>query len=351
MMPDRSSIHQQSILPPLRALFQQRVEGDHTLLQLARLRFAQAGLAAEVYADTPEQLDLVLSFVPSHQLLPVVHLNRGVDVLQARGRTLVEAFAARFAGKVWALVVHDKAEMVTRLNDLLAVMRELGAWLSVQPEGPFLFLEYAAGLELGWFVEVAERLRDVERVSFCVDVGHIGIRQARHTFSKEHHGLDLATLSPEDARLPDLVMGVQSAVQSALPTVIEVTRRLGRIGKPLHFHLHDGHPLIPGLSDHFSFLMQVPIPFSHEGRLSLSSMYGPAGLAAIVQAAIEACGAEQISLTLEIHQAEGRLPLGDAVELFRHWRNLTNAERMNYWLSVLAQNAMLVTSALDPYIL
>ena len=112
-MPDRSSIHRQSILPPLRALFQQRVEGDDALLQLARLRFAQAGLAAEVYADTPEQLDQVLGFVPSHRRLPVVHLSRGVDVLQAQGRAVVEAFAARFAGRVWALVVHDKAEMVT----------------------------------------------------------------------------------------------------------------------------------------------------------------------------------------------------------------------------------------------
>ncbi len=89
-------------------------------------------------------------------------------------------------------------------------------------------------------------------------------------------------------------------------------------------------------------------PISHGSRRSLSPMYGPAGLAAIVQASIEACGAEQASLTLEIHQAEGRLPLGDASALFRHWRDLTNAERMNYWLSVLAQNNMLVTSFLGP---
>ena len=350
-MPDRSSIHQQSILPPLRALFQQRVEGDQALLQLARLRFVQAGLAAEVYADTPEQLDRVLNFVPSHECLPVVHLNRKVNVLQARSRAVVEAFGERFAGRVWGLVVHDNAEMVARENDLLSAMRELGTGLSVRPDGPYLFLEYAAGLELEWFVEIAERLREVEHVSFCIDVGHIGIRQARHAFFLEHLGLDLATLSPGDTRLPDFVLDVQSAVRSALPAVVEVTRRLGRLGKPLHFHLHDGHPLIQGLSDHFSFLTQVPIPFSYEGRQSLSSMYGPAGLAAILQAVIGACGVERASLTLEIHQAEGRLPLDDAAGLFRHWRDLTNAERMNYWLSVLSQNAMLVTSALEPYIL
>ena len=330
----------------VRALFQQRVDGDDALLRLARLRFAQAGVGAEVYADSPEQLERVLGFAPARPCLPVVHLHRGVDVLQDRGRAVVEAFAARFTGQIWGLVVHDKAEMTSRTDDLVEVLRALGAQLDGRPNRPYLFLEYAAGLEPGWFIEVAERLQDVERVSFCIDIGHVGIRQARTGFSREHPGLDLGSLSPQDARLPDLAVDVQRAVRSALPAVLGLTRELGRTGKPLHFHLHDGHPLIRGLSDHFSFLTQVPVPFSHEGRRSLSPMYGPPGLAAIVLAAIEACGAEQVSLTLEIHQAEGRLPLGDAAGLFRHWRDLTNAERMNHWLAVLAQNAILVTSVL-----
>ncbi len=54
-----------------------------------------------------------------------------------------------------------------------------------------------------------------------------------------------------------------------------------------------------------------------------------------------------MSLTLEIHQVEGRLPLGDAARLFRHWTDLTNAERMNYWLSVLARGSVLTTSGLQ----
>jgi hypothetical protein len=326
----------------VRALFQQRVDGDDALLRLARLRFGQAGLGAEVYADSPEQLERILGFAPARPWPPVVHLHRGVDVLDARGRAVVEAFGARFAGRVWGLVVHDKAAMASRTDDLVEVLRALGG----RPDRPYLFLEYAAGLEPGWFAEVAERLRDVERVSFCIDTGHVGIRQARRSFAREHPGLDLGSLSPQDARLPDLAADVQRAVRSALPAVLELTGALGRVGKPLHFHLHDGHPLIRGLSDHFSFLTQVPVPFRHEGRRALSPMYGPQGLAAIVLGAIEACGAERVSLTLEIHQAEGRLPLGAAAGLFRHWRDLTNAERMNYWLAVLAENAMLVASAL-----
>ena len=46
----------------------------------------------------------------------------------------------------------------------------------------------------------------------------------------------------------------------------------------------------------------------------------------------------QPSYTLEIHQVEGRLPLRDAQPMFAHWVDLTNAERVNYWLSVLSEN-------------
>ncbi len=329
------------------ALFQQRIAGDEALLKLAGLRFAQAGLAAEVYADTPDQLQYVLHFVPAHARLPVVHLNRGVNVLHERGRAAVREFADRFAGRVAGLVVHDHHEMGAETDRLLAGMRELNTRLVERPDGPIVFLEYAAGLDPGWFLEVAERLQDADRVSCCIDVGHIGIRQASARFWLRHPGLGLGRLSPGDYRLPDLVADVQDAVESALPAVLDLTRSLGRLGKHLHFHLHDGHPLIPGLSDHFSFLTQLPIPFSYQGRRSLSTMYGPSGLAAIVSTAVEAAPPQAVSFTLEIHQAEGRLPLADAAGLFSHWRDTTNAERMNYWLSVLSENAMLITRQRD----
>ena len=126
----------------------------------------------------------------------------------------------------------------------------------------------------------------------------------------------------------------------------DVIRSVGRLGKPVHFHLHDGHPLVPGLADHFSFLTRLPIPFSYDGRRSLSTLYGPGGLAAIVSTAIKACRPRGVSFTIEVHQAEGRLPLGDAAFLFRNWRDTTNAERMNYWLNVLSENAMLISQSI-----
>jgi hypothetical protein len=333
-------------LGPIYGLFQRRVAGDDALLELAGLRFTQMGLAAELYADTPEELEHVLRFVPPHPCLPVVHLNRGVNVLDERGRAVVGKFAERFARRVAGLVVHDKHEMAAQTDRLLHAMRDLDAQLRERPGSPLVFLEYAAGLEPAWFVEMAERLQDAERVSCCIDVGHVGIRQASARFARSHSGLSIRNLSPQDGRLPDLAADVQNAVGSATSDVLDVIRRVGSLGKHVHFHLHDGHPLIPGLSDHFTFLTRLPVPFQYQGRRSLSMLYGPGGLASIVSAAIQACRPHRMSFTLEIHQVEGRLPLGDASRLFSQWRDTTNAERMNYWLSVLGENALLVSQCL-----
>ena len=332
------------------ALFQQRVDGDEALLRLAGLRFAQMGTAAEVYADTPDRLEHVLRFVPPHPRLPIVHLGRGLNVLHSRDRALVQEFADRFASRIAGVVVHDKREMGAQTDRLLAGLHELNARLCQRPDGPLVFLEYAAGLDRGWFVEVAERLREAERVSCCIDIGHIGLRQVAARFGDSHPGLDLKKLSVADHRLPDLVADIQDAVAAAQPHVLDVIHSLGRLGKHVHFHLHDGHPLVPGLRDHFSFLTRLPIPFSYQGRQSLNMMYGPAGLASIVRTAVDACPPPRVSFTAEVHQVEGRLPLSDAARLFAHWQDITNAERMNYWLSVLSENALLMANSIPPVV-
>ena len=172
-----------------------------------------------------------------------------------------------------------------------------------------------------------------------IDTGHVGIREARRHFARERPdlGADLAALGPDDPLLPDLAADVQAAVGAGLAAVLQLTRALAEQGRPVHYR---------GLADHFSFLTRLPVPFSYEGRRSLDPLYGPTGLAAIVRTAAEAYGPDQVSFTLEIHQGDGRLPLGDAAALFRCWRDVTNAERMNAWLEILAQNATLVRSAL-----
>jgi hypothetical protein len=328
------------------ALFQKRIDGDDALLSLAALRFAQAGLGAEVYAHDHRELEHVLGYVPDDGPLPVVHLDRGLDLLRERDRAHVAAFAHRFAGRVSGLVVHDKKDMVASTDELVRAMTELGRDVVSVPSHPVVFLEYAAGHPPAWFVEVAQSLRNVEGVSVCVDVGHIGIREARRSFAEEHGGPDLATLRPIDARTAEVACDVERAVRRALPVTIEVTRALGEIGKPLHFHLHDGHPLIPGLSDHRSFFTRVPVPLVFEGRRALHPLYGPAGLGAIAAAVADAAHTSPVSLTLEIHETAGRLPLDDAAGLFRGWRDTTNAERMNQWLAVLSANGLLLADLL-----
>jgi hypothetical protein len=157
-------------------------------------------------------------------------------------------------------------------------------------------------------------------------------------------GVDLARLQPTDPGLPAVADDVQAAVATGLPAVLELTAALAGQGTPTHYHLHDGHPMIRGLSDHFGFQHRLPIPFMHRGVRSLDPLYGVTGLAAIL-AATRAFEPGQVSLTLEIHQVEARLPLADAAGLFGHWRDLTNAERMNAWLAVLTEHAVLVSAA------
>lgn len=333
--------------PDVRALFQQRVAGDDALLRLAAVRFRQAGMPAEVYADNPDHLEYLLGFVPEHRTLPVVHLNRSANLLDGSGRSLVEAFASRFAGRVAGLVVHDKRDMVDRLPEVVAALRALGTPRRGRPGRPMVYLEFATALPVDRFVDLAQRISEVELASMCIDIGHVGIQQAKRSLIESRPDLAGRGLSARDPRLPEVVDEVLAAARTALPAVLRLTETIGEIGKPVHFHLHDGHPLVPGLSDHFSFLTRVPIPFSVAGRYALPSMFGPAGLADVLRTAVRACPPGSASFTLEIHQVEGRLPLVDTADLFAHWRDLANAERMNYWLIVLADNHLLATAALE----
>jgi hypothetical protein len=159
-------------------------------------------------------------------------------------------------------------------------------------------------------------------------------------------GAAWSNLSLTDPQLPEVAEQVQTATESARAMVLQLIRRIGAIGKPVHFHLHDGHPLVSRQPDHFSFFTRFPVSFEVGSAYALPPLFGPEGLAAVLDEAVRSCAPLDPSFSLEIHQVDGRLPLGAAAELFTHWRDLTNAERMNYWLCVLADNHMLATSFL-----
>src|SRR3954468_8962412 len=117
------------IRQPLRALFQKRIDGDDALLRLARLRFERAGLAAEVYAGSPDELETVLAFVPPGGPPPTVHLSRPPDLLRPPAGGGVAPFARRFAGRVAGFVVHDRADLPQRLDEWTAAAGELSVVL------------------------------------------------------------------------------------------------------------------------------------------------------------------------------------------------------------------------------
>jgi phosphoglucan,water dikinase len=324
-------------------LFQKRIEGDDALLSLAQLRFRQAGLGAEYYAETTEELEHLLKFRPSDEAPAIVHLARGIDLFRDEDRRRVTDFSGRFRGRIYGMVLHDQKEIIDRIDDYAALLGDLEK--DMKKDACYLFIEYASGLAPETFIELFEKIRELARVSCCIDTGHLGLHCAHAFFAAHHPGRDMFSIKPDDPSLSLFIKDIQAAVESALDEVLSLIRMLAAIGKPLHFHLHDGHPLSVSspfrVSDHLSFFEQIPIPFEHGGKNLLAPLFGPSGLSRIVDEALK-IGKEKVSFTIEIHPSGARLPLGDAAHLFGRWKDNGNAERMNNWLSVIAANSRLV---------
>jgi hypothetical protein len=332
---------------PLLALFEKRFDGDDALLQLASLRFRQGGLGTEFYAETPEALKGLLPFKPTPETPAVVHLRRGLNLLERANRDLVMDFATRYKDQVFGLVIHDQWEIATQFDAYVTALRDLARRSKKIQGAPHIYIEYAVGLDLEIFIHLFDTIEALARVSSCIDIGHVGLWQARAAYAQDHPGEDVCAIRAEDGDLQERIDEIQMAVASAPGSVIRVIRALARLEKPLHFHLHDGHPMSHlgpfGISDHLSFLDKIPIPFEYRGKRHLDPMFGPLGLSSILSAALESLGPDRVSFSLEIHPTGGRRPLNDASYLFDHWEDKTNGERMNNWLAMLLQNHELVS--------
>lgn len=329
------------------ALFQKRLEGDDALLKLARRRFREAGLGAEFYAETREEVDHLLRFRPFEE--PVaLHLGRGLDLFDSRVRREITGLARDFRGHVFGIVVHDQPEAAGRFDDYLSLLAEIDREFGLTPGAPMLFVEYAAGLEAGVFTEVFRRSRRLGHVSACIDIGHLAMREARLSYARRYPGRDIFSLTPGDPLLPRCIAGIQDSLDDAGRAVFSIVRELTDIGKPLHYHLHDGHPLSTaspfGISDHLSFLGSIRLPFEHEGSRDLPLAFGAGGLSRVIAGSLR--NAAPVSYSLEIHPTGESAHLGDASDLFRHWSDRTNAEKTNHWLRLLAENHRLLRGIL-----
>jgi hypothetical protein len=216
-----------------------------------------------------------------------------------------------------------------------------------------VFIEYAAGLEPADFTRFFSSILDLTRISACVDIGHVGVRAARTAYARQHPGEDVCALKSRPANLPKLIHEIDSAVAAGAAATFELVEAVCALKRPLHFHLHDAHPLSTsspyGLSDHLSFFAKIPINFEHRGRRTLAPMFGPEGLSKLIARMLQLTGSRPASFTLEIHPTGERLPLDDATAgLFEHWNDKAHAEQMNHWLSVLGRNHLLLTQVIHP---
>ncbi len=265
---------------------------------------------------------------------------------------MLKEYARIAAGRLYAVLLHDQRSFADNPARTVEALWESDRLLSDIPDAPLVFVEYAAGLDPDLFARLFEESADTRLMCAAIDVGHVGIQVCRNAYREEHPNEDICALQPDTPQLPDLMSGVQRATARALPAVAGLTERLATLGKPLHFHLHDGHPLsnlsLFGVSDHLSFLQQLELPFSYQGRRLIDGMFGASGLHRIIHTALDSPGAGQLSFMFELHPRPGRSPLGNHQRLFEHWRDRTNAERMNYWLDRLLDNVTLARTAWEP---
>ena len=335
-------------------LFEKRFAGDGSLMALAQRRFQKAAqMGTEIHAGTSADLTWLLGLRPWPKAPAVVHLPRDFDLTQEATRSRLIELASCAAGQVFGCVVHDQRAMVERPAEYLRGVRQLAGLLEKIKGAPVLFIEYAVGLEPAAVVQFWESASDLRQVAPCVDIGHVGIRATRSAYADKHNGEDICGLKAQGPELPGLMTAVQEAVDVGFRTVVQLVKKLGSVGKDkrLHFHLHDGHPLSTfspfGVADHLSFYSEVPLRFEYGGQRSVPPMFGPDGLAQVLEAALKNIDPERLSLTLEIHPTGARLPLGEANDLFVHWRDLTNAELMNHWLDILTGNHALLLETME----
>jgi hypothetical protein len=307
-------------------------------------------LGIEVYATSPAELESLLTLKPDPATPVMVHLPRHYDLRLAEVRQAMEEFIVPFAGRVHGWVVHDQADIPDHFEDYIRSLTALNVRLHEMQPAPRVFLEYASGLDPSCYIDLFVTCRALRHISACIDIGHLGLFQTRRAFALEHAGEDVcdkrSTKPLTMARLED----VQSAVATALPVTLHVIQALSGLGKPLHYHLHDGHPLSRwsryGLSDHLSFTQPVPLDGPARGA-SAHLMFGPEGLDAVVEAAVKGLPADLLSFTLELHETEQRLPLREADSLFSHWRDKTHAEQINHWLAMVAENRQRLSASLQ----
>ncbi|MBF0197473.1 MAG: hypothetical protein HQL32_07170 [Planctomycetes bacterium] len=340
---------EQSTAPHLLALFEKRVEGDDALLEMARSRFEKNEIGAEVYAGSPEELRWLLSIQPKNTAPLVVHLPRYLNLLKDEHLETISLFIQAGEHWVYGYVLHDTKELESNPSSYYRALQKVQILLLDAGSTAMFFLEYAAGISIDSFADIFRKAEPLTQVSACVDTGHVGIRQVRKAFNAKNDTLDPCSLTVHSPELQNeaIYSLLEESTRTALPHLLTLLVELQSLGKPIHIHLHDGHPLSEyspyGVSDHLGFFESFSL-LSGSKELKLPTLYGPSGLKKIINALDGNVAKNVNSITLEFHPIVGRhrdLDEEDLV-LFQHWDVLDNAKCMNEWLHNIERHVGLI---------
>ena len=148
-----------------------------------RRRFHAADLGPEFYPENPAALVRSMSFHPGQSSgTSTVHLPRHLNLFDPRSLDEIVAFARSCGPGVRGMIVHDQPDVAGRFEEYVRQVRVLDKRLEEGGPGPLVFIEYAVGLEVPRFVELFEAVRDCERISACIDISHIAIRECQRAY-------------------------------------------------------------------------------------------------------------------------------------------------------------------------
>jgi hypothetical protein len=348
------------------------IKGDDALLELARARLTEVNCGGEVYPLNPAHLQKLLKFLPDVDF-NTTHLMRELNILRSEDRDLIITMAEICKESVSGMIIHDYKEFKHNPAQTISAIDELNKKLLNIPNSPMLFIEFGGSLSIEEYTDFIASIAPFERISACIDVGHVGMKACR-TYYEENYGHPIADLKgPSIVSLKDRLKAdikadrldypkadlkghpitstqkeaVSKSMATSLPAVIKMLKDVGKHGKPLHIHLHEGHPLSTlscwGVSDHLDFQTMISIQEKNGNAFLEPGIFGISGMADIIRT-LSADAMPSVSVMIEIHPQPGAIPLGRYANIFSHWKDTFHAEQMNFWIDRIITTLLLARS-------
>ncbi len=327
--------------PIVNGLLNYHIKGDDALLYLGKDRYQRAGMGVEIHPGTPEHLGQILKFTPDTGR-STAHLPYSV-VLDHDDTDRVRDFVLTGGSQIAGYVLHDTLFYVDNFAAGIELIKRLSGKLEGHSEG-VVYIEYAACLPFELFYKLVEAVTGLPNIGICLDVGHIGINATMLELREINQNFADEDLKPGPAMTLERYNTIAGAAQRGREFAINYVESICKHEIPIHFHLHDGHPLSTfspyGVCDHLPFFWEIPTLLPNIG--AIGGLYGVSGLKRILEIALRRINVSKTSFTLEIHPQKGFKVLEDEyLNHFANWADLTNARAMNYWIDLVIQNGMI----------